>query len=154
LGDIDAEINIFLQRKLTLDFYLQSDNIIANLDLHIFATNSTLNSNRARVYNLDLLELPDLITQDWLESTIRQNDIDLIIDIKKLITKKLIWDNFKLAAVTNDINSAKEDCESFLLGNNVPWSFDEVIWNHTIFSRYYSRPGLCKAFFQIIKLIN
>lgn len=146
LGPLNESTYSWLIKKRAVDAYLQHISAQAENRISLYTNSNMETDERAAYFNLQILEIE--ITRDNLKATVKDLDVDLVVDLTNWLSNRYIWVNSDDFMVARDLNTVSEECEAFLLGNGVSWSFDEIVWNHHIISRYFSKPGLSKALFD------
>lgn len=99
---------------------------------------------RVTVHKLDNVKLATAL------GLIKQLDIDVVLDNAPHFSDKEVIDNDTSFKVVRDLDSLISECETFLVGRNIPWILNDAMWNTTWFARYYSRPGLCRNVFNFM----
>lgn len=92
--------------------------------------------------DIDVYEV-DISDSEAILKLAEQLDIDVIYDTKQVFSKKQTFlhdDKYKIVSKFDDLIA---QCETFLVGRQIPWLFSSPTWHMTLFMRYYSRPGSC-----------
>lgn len=137
----------FTSELEVLSNYLETKNLPYTFSVHI-VSNSNDNYHR----NLSFVTICNLnkTSTDDVTEYAKENDIDLILDSEKIFSNKQIYDHKMTSRVTNDYLGLKDECEIFLVGKEVAWTFKNAMFNQTWLSRYLMREGLCRETFEFM----
>jgi hypothetical protein len=142
LSELTAEHLFFLSKIEVLHNYIQ-EKIGDQTRIQIHALKAPKPNKFEAHQGVELHELKSM-TPESIAELVHAADIDAILDVKQLITDKKDNEFEQIVSITTGLDALEAECETFLVGRNIPWTFMDAMWNMTWFARYYARPGLCR----------
>jgi|GEM_PF-840229 len=90
--------------------------------------------------------------EETLVATIKQLDIDVVLDQADTFSKRFIQNNFYTFQVVKTLPELISSCEDFLTGHNIPWIFSFITWNLPLLMRYTERSGIASEYFAFMSV--
>jgi len=148
LGELTADHLFFLSKLDVLHNYIE-DRIGDGTKIKVHALKSDKQNMFEAHEGVHVHQLESISTDSFAE-LIRSKDVDVVLDVKQLISEKEAIDSDQSYLVVRDLEAAEAECETFLIGRNIAWIFKDPMWNTTLSTRYYMRAGLCRDTFYFM----
>jgi len=148
LSELTPDHLFFLSKIDVLHSYIQ-DRIGDATKIHVHALKAEKPNMFEAHAGVNIHQL-ESVTLETVVELMRTADIDVVLDTNQLISDKEAIDRDTNFIVVRELETMEAECETFLVGRNIPWTFKDAIWNMNWFARYYMRPGLCRDGFSFM----
>jgi hypothetical protein len=155
-----TEFNVLILGTLNADFlmFLSQIEVLHNYIADKFGDGTHINIHAIKDDKKNMFELHEAVKVHPLDSLtpeaafelMNQLDIDVVLDATPRISDKEAAKSDDSYKVVRDLEGLIAECETFLVGRNIPWAFRDAMWNMTWFARYYTQPGLCQDTFSFM----